>query len=200
MKNNIDRFRKLAGLTLKDLADKAGISRVYLSNLKDGKKPLNERVLVSIAEALGCDPADLISEPRDTGEPHLIHVVGFVGAGEEVIPFDDYAKGDGLYQVECPSMLDPAKTVAVEVRGDSMEPVISDGFRLFYDAKAYGVPEEFIGSICIVKLVEGATFVKKVRKGSKVGCYHLTSLNPTTPTIENAPVEWSAKVKVMVQL
>ena len=68
MKNNIDTLRQNAGLTVQKLADAAGISRVYLSDLKEGKKPLNERVLTKLAKALKFEPYEILSAGFDKGD------------------------------------------------------------------------------------------------------------------------------------
>lgn len=62
MKNNIDYFRKKAGLTVQQLAELAGMSRIYLQELKAGKKRLNEDVLQRLAAALHCRIQDLVAE------------------------------------------------------------------------------------------------------------------------------------------
>lgn len=49
-------------MTMDELAHRTGYSRVFLHNLKSGKKRYNADNLKIIAEALGCTPAQLISE------------------------------------------------------------------------------------------------------------------------------------------
>lgn len=129
-----------------------------------------------------------------------IPVVAFVGAGSEVHSIDDHAKGTGLEMVDAPGRVNPDKAIALEVRGDSMEPIISDGFLLFYDKRLLdGVLDEWLGKICVVKIVDGPTLVKKVRRGSADGFYHLCSINPKEQDRLDQRVEWCAKVEVMVQ-
>ena len=65
-----------------------------------------------------------------------ISIAGKVGAGASVPVFDAYAKGDGP-QVICPPGLSPSGVVAVEVEGDSMEPVYSAGDLLFYSVLTF---------------------------------------------------------------
>lgn len=52
MTNNIKRIRKAKGMTAEQVFTKAGISRSHFSDLENGKKPLNERTMASIAKAL----------------------------------------------------------------------------------------------------------------------------------------------------
>jgi DNA-binding XRE family transcriptional regulator len=46
-------LRKFRGLTQKDLADRAGISRPYLTEIETGKKDGSIRAMKSLAEVLG---------------------------------------------------------------------------------------------------------------------------------------------------
>lgn len=61
--NNIDTLRKSAGMTVQELADKVGISRIYLSAIKSGRRDINGRIIQRIADALNCEPEDIISRP-----------------------------------------------------------------------------------------------------------------------------------------
>ncbi len=61
MDNQIDYYRKLRGLSVQELADKAGMSRVHLSNIKSGKKSLNTRHLQSLSDILNVTPAELLT-------------------------------------------------------------------------------------------------------------------------------------------
>lgn len=62
MKLRITEFRKLRGLTVEALADQAGMSKSYLSEVANGKKQANARVLETLARALKCAPTDLIDD------------------------------------------------------------------------------------------------------------------------------------------
>ena len=76
--HNIRRFRKEAGLSLSELAEKANISKGYLSALENEdedaeteRRPSGQS-LYKIAEALGITVADLIGEPtHDTQQPQI---------------------------------------------------------------------------------------------------------------------------------
>src|SRR6202046_3609256 len=82
--NKIDHYRKLAGLTVEELAKRAGISRGYLNELKRGQKRLNMDIIQKLAQPLGIKPHFLI---ETHGEK--IPIIGQVGAGGEVYPIDD---------------------------------------------------------------------------------------------------------------
>lgn len=60
-------WRKHRGLTLEKLAERVSLSAGYLSDLEKGKRRYNQDHLETLAEALRCDPADLIM--RDPTAP-----------------------------------------------------------------------------------------------------------------------------------
>ncbi len=58
----IRRRRILAGYTSHGFAEQARVSQGYLSNLERGKRFGSPPVLKRIADALGCEVADLVDE------------------------------------------------------------------------------------------------------------------------------------------
>lgn len=178
-------------LTQEQMAEKLGISVGLYNGLENGKRRMNEDYIAGAAVIFGISPADLISRV-----PILVAVPGRAGAGAEVHMVDDHAKGDGLYLVECPPQLSPCGTVAVEVSGDSMEPIYSEGDLLFYTRDAIGVPTEAIGQKCICEDESGRVWVKLVKNGSEPGLFHLLSLNPTSESKHNVGLRWAARVRL----
>lgn len=137
----------------------------------------------ALATAAGVSVSTLLGEQ--------VPVVGRVGAGQEMYPFDDHAMGDGLEHVDAPPGVSPEAVVAVEVAGTSMHP-IAEGWLLFYRRDVYGVPDECINKLCVCEVEGGATFVKEVRRGVDEGVFTLTSWN--APPIENVRLVWAARV------
>lgn len=123
---------------------------------------------------------------RDT-----VPVVSYVGAGSEVYSVDDHSPA-GLEQVDAPTGGD-IDSVAARVRGESMYPMLRDGWLIFWRRSASGVPSDCLNHLCIVKIADGGpTLVKTLRNGSKVGFFSLESWN--APTRENVKLDWAAKV------
>lgn len=56
-------LRKARGLTVDQLANMAGLSKSYLSEIENGKKQINGRRLEALAAALHAQPTDLIADP-----------------------------------------------------------------------------------------------------------------------------------------
>ena len=65
MSNNLKDLRMAAGLTQAELAQKSGINLRMIQYYEQGFKDLNKAAFetgLKLAEALGCDPRDLISK------------------------------------------------------------------------------------------------------------------------------------------
>lgn len=134
----------------------------------------------------------LAGAPGDARQ-RMIPIVGYVGAGAEVFAIDDHAKGAGLDEVECPwTELGPS-TVAVRVRGDSMEPAYYHGDLIYYE----GTHKDFthlLGKECVVALSDGRKFVKQLRR-TQNGQWYLHSHN--SEPILGVDIDWAAKVRLI---
>ena len=128
--------------------------------------------------------ADLTLRPK-------ANVVGYVGAGAEIFPLDDYARGNGMETVDAPIGFG-ADLVAVRVRGNSMFPMLLDGWLIFYRKDIEGVDDSYVNKLCVVRVAGGPTLVKWLRKGSKKGGYDLESFN--APTRKDETLEWASPV------
>ncbi|KAA5604243.1 helix-turn-helix transcriptional regulator [Roseospira marina] len=84
MENRIREWRKARGLTLKQLAERAGTSNQQISHLEKGRRRLSLEWMQRLAEALDCLPSDLLadsSQPRNERERALVEL--FRGLSEE---------------------------------------------------------------------------------------------------------------------
>lgn len=73
----VARYRDVAGLSQKQLADRCGVSRPYISQLENGHRPVTTRaLLIALADALGVATTDLTGSPRAPrdAEERPIHV------------------------------------------------------------------------------------------------------------------------------
>jgi transcriptional regulator with XRE-family HTH domain len=66
----IKEWRNHRGLTMERLADRLEISKATLSRIENGKQPYTQDTLEALADALSCEPADLIM--RDPTAPGAI--------------------------------------------------------------------------------------------------------------------------------
>jgi len=137
------------------------------------------------------DVAELVGRRVARKPDQEVRVVGYIGAGAEVFAVDDHEKGAGLDVVQVDF---PVKhgTIGVIVRGDSMMPMFEDGDLIGYIRDASG-PDQLIGKICVVKVVDGPTFIKRLKRGSVHGLYTLVSANARD--IEDVEIEWAARYR-----
>jgi phage repressor protein C with HTH and peptisase S24 domain len=185
------------GKSIRSIAESAGISYDKLKNLSQGKsKTTNVDDAMRVAASFGVSLEDfyegLLHPASDT-----VAVAGKVGAGAEIDLYDDHAKGNGLYHVARPAQLQGKSVVAVEVKGDSMEPIYAEGDVLFYSRATHeGVPVEAIGKKCIAEDMHGRVWVKYLKAGDVEGTYSLISLNPTGANMHGTAIRWAAPVRL----
>ena len=77
----IRRERQDRSMTIKELAEKAGLSEIYLGEIERGQKYPSANVLENIARALDLDLAEffelIAEEIRGRREPEMTRVIGF---------------------------------------------------------------------------------------------------------------------------
>ena len=62
---NLRKYRKAKGLKQKELADLVGVSESLISQFESGKKHPSFETALKIAEVLGCETYDLISNKEE---------------------------------------------------------------------------------------------------------------------------------------
>ena len=77
-------LRVQRGWTLRQTAERAGLSARFLVQLESGRGNISVRRLVDVAEALGTTAADLLAAPRRKSKP-VIALLGLRGAGKTTI-------------------------------------------------------------------------------------------------------------------
>ena len=165
------------------LAEALDLSPGYVSSLAQNKASPSPKLLEEIAEYLDIDPGWLIVKSRP------VPVVGRVGAGSEVELVDAYARGDGLYHVDSPADLPARDVVAVEVVGDSMEPLITQGDVLFFSRDFVGLNVGAVGTVSIINTHDGRVLVKQLLQGREKGLFDLYSANDRA-----APPEYGVRL------
>lgn len=187
MGNGLKRLRQARGWTHEQAAEAMGISRGQLIKLERGERRLTAEYIRLAAEAFGTSELEVLGTPR------AVRLVGKVGAGAEVHLFDGDASSERIDEVEAPPGADDM-TVAVIVEGDSMSPRYMERETIYYRrADTTGDPSNLIGREVVVRLADGRTFVKVLRRGSSPGYFTLDSYN--APPMEDVVVEWVVPVK-----
>lgn len=185
--NRLKELRQARGLSHDKLAERVNTSRGQIYQLEKGLRKLSLDWMVRLAEALGCQPTDLISD-----QPIMVPVVGIVGAGAEVFPIDDHMQGTGIEEVEAPPGVDPRETVALRIKGDSMMPFMPEGTIVYYSERFDGGCDAYLNKLCVVKIKDGPTLLKMLKKGYARGRFNLMSYN--ADMIEDVQLEWCAKI------
>jgi DNA-binding XRE family transcriptional regulator len=190
-------YRKRQKMTQEELGKALGLGQATISRWEKGAEPTRENWIALMEHARHFDielPDPWAIKAGGGGSKEGVWVVGYVGAGAEVIGIDDHAQGAGLEHVD-PGFPVSHGVVAVIVRGDSMLPKYEDGELIGYyrDTRP---PDELIGKTCVLKLADGRYFIKRIRRGSAPGFHTLVSSNASD--IEDVVIEWAGEIRFTV--
>ena len=195
----IDRLAQEHGMSASGLARRSGLDPTTFNKSKritrEGKLrwPSTESISkVLTATNAGLDEfVSYIAEGEGGGVYRNIPLIGFAQAGASGY-FDDagYPVGAGWDEIPFPGFGDP-NAYAVEINGDSMEPVFRDGDIVIVS------PEASIrrGDRVVVKTHDGEIMAKELRRRTAKKI-ELSSLNRNHDdrVLETADVEWVARV------
>ena len=195
----LDRLAQAHGLSASGLARKAGLDPTTFNPSKrvtpQGKPrwPSTEsvaKVLAATGSEIGGFVGLLNDSPRALARQR-VPIIGYAQAGSDGY-FDDagYPVGKGWDEVEFPDVGDP-NAYALEVAGDSMEPVYRDGDRIIVS------PEASIrrGDRVVVRTVGGEVMAKELlrRSASRVELKSLNSAH-ADPVLALDQVAWMARI------
>ncbi|MBN1960825.1 MAG: helix-turn-helix domain-containing protein [Deltaproteobacteria bacterium] len=183
MRNRIAERREQLRLNKTEAAQRVGTSKQHYGRLEAGITGLDAEWLIKLGKAFECRPLDLVPELGDI-EAMSVPLVGYVGAGEKVLNFDD---GE-LERIEPP----PLEASVLRVRGDSMWPVYREGDLLFFIPTDTFDPQACLYRDCILQLVDGLTYVKRIIPGPDPTLFTLTSYRG--PEIIGVQIRWASPV------
>lgn len=171
-----------------ELAKLLRLSPDKVSKLRDGARQPKAAELPVIEQFLGeASPA----RERGRAAGSTVPIVGYVGAGASE---HRYAVAQGALDEIAAPLGATDKTVAVEIRGDSLGELF-DRWVAFYDDVRTPVTDDLLGKLCVVGLADDRVLIKKIRPTRVPGLYDLTSDN--AEPIRNVRIEWAARVKIM---
>lgn len=195
----IDRLAQDAGLTPSGLARRAGLDPTTFNKSKRLTRESKPRwpSTESIAKILAATGASMekfvgfIDAGKGGRGGRNVPLIGFAQAGAAGY-FDDagYPTGGGWDEIPFPEVADP-HAYALEVSGDSMEPVFRDGDRLVV-SPAGSIRR---GDRVVVRTNDGEVMVKELVRQTALRI-ELRSLNTAHPdrSFDLGDVAWIARV------
>ncbi len=195
----IDRLAAKHGLSASGLARRSGLDPTTFNKskriTKEGKQrwPSTESI-AKVLTATGDSLAEFVAQMGEDNASVLaqrIPVIGYAQAGDKGY-FDDagYPTGSGWDEVLFPQ-IDDLHVFALEISGDSMEPIYRDGDTIVVSPGA-GIRR---GDRVVVRTREGEVMAKELARQSarKV---ELVSLNEEHPdrTLNVEEIDWMARI------
>ena len=115
-----------------------------------------------------------------------------------IFGIDDHAMGGGMDSAPRPPDSPHDDLVALRIRGNSMRP-LREGWLVYYRRDADGVDEgTCLNQLCVVRLVDGRTLLKELRRGYQAGHYNLHSWAAGADVIEDVAVAWASPVSAIL--
>lgn len=172
--NNVKTYRKRAGLTQLELAEKVNMSRSHIASIEIDKYNPSISTLEAIAQAIGIDMETLVGsdykEATFTKKGVRIPVLGEIRAGIPIEAITDVLD----YEDISAEMAAGGEYFGLRVKGDSMVPVLLEGDTIIVRQQ----PEVENGETAIVSINGDEATVKKV-KFNQDGSVMLIPNNPS---------------------
>lgn len=131
-----------------------------------------------------------VADSMRTPPLRTVKLKGYVGASGEAFYYR--LADEDLEEVPAPENAND-ETVAVEVRGKSLGPAL-ESWLVYYDDVRSPITEDLYNQLCVVGLADDRLLVKRLeRRGGRL----ILVSNNGEPDIENAEIEWAAKVTSM---
>jgi len=126
---------------------------------------------------------------RAIGPDNVVALMGYIGAGAEIMPEFEQVPPDGIDQIEVPFPL-PDDMIAFEVKGDSMLPIFKDRAIIICYREQKRPLESFYGEEAAVRTSDGKRYIKTITRGA--GGVNLMSFNAAL--IEDVELDWIGEI------
>lgn len=186
--DNLRAARTKAKLTREALAEKLGVSSTTIYRKENGERKLELEELADYAEALNCSVFNLISGNGSS----KVHVRAKIILGE--IHMIEALQDKELLQVDLPPGIEYSnKLYIIMAEDDSMADAIYKGYLIIAEEKPDAVCENLNSKIpYVVKIANGKTLIRFIRKGYTFGKYNLVGHN--ADVTEDATLEYCHKI------
>lgn len=158
-------------------------NRSILNKIVTGDRELKADELYDISRATG------YPIPGEGSVEATVPLMGYIGAGAEIMPDFEQVPPEGLDQINVPFPM-PADMIAFEVRGISMLPVYKEGAVVICFREQKKPIESFYGEDAAVRTSDGRRFLKTIMRGDPG--VNLISWN--APPIEAVALEWVGEI------
>jgi hypothetical protein len=162
-----------------------------------GKQPSAVTDLLQGKRQLKASQIPIVASYLEIAAPPVLGVTRIVGqAGATPDGAVSFASGQGDFGE---AMMPPGSTkdtVAVEIVGDSMRGVASNGWLVYYDEVREPPTSDLIGELCVVGLPDERVLIKYLHNGRGPGLFDLESV--TAPIMRDVEVLWAAGVTALI--
>ena len=130
--NQIKKYRKLRGMTQKELGLKIGVKHNTISGYESGTNEPEQNTLFAIADVLGISINDLFPPTTESEVTNLIAlprevrpipIIGTIACGDPILAEQSFED----YRYEVVENLPSGRLYYLFAKGDSMSPTIPDG-------------------------------------------------------------------------
>ncbi|MGY2051711.1 helix-turn-helix domain-containing protein [Methylobacterium sp. JK268] len=184
MANNLKELRRKRGWTMEVAADAMGLSTKGYEKIERGERRLTADRIARAAEIFQVSAIEII------GDRNPIKIIGEIKKGGIVKRFSGSRE---LFE-DAPRPEDASQgTVALIVTEDGAMPAVAEeNWLVYHDEEHAEVPEEWIGSLCVVSGRDGMMRIGRVFHGGRPGTYDLFTVGHDI--VRGIDVEWAAKV------
>lgn len=190
--SNIRKFREKKKLTQKEFAALLGYKdHTAIVRIEKDASGLTYKKLENFARVLGVSVLELLGAEKLDEDTVRIPVLGRVAAGIPITAIEETIDWEEIPR----SMANTGEFFGLKIKGDSMSPVIQDGYNVIIRKQSYADDGDIV-----IALVNGEDGICKKFKRTKDGIF-LISLNPsyaplffTNKEIENLPISILGKV------
>ncbi|QHJ77739.1 MAG: LexA-like protein [Bacteriophage sp.] len=186
--NRLKTARKAVGFSsARDAATALGINyRTYVGH-ENGNRGISRETLGLYAKRFHVTLDWLLTGKKSA--IYSVPLMGYIGAGAEIMPDFEQVPPDGLEKIEIPFQI-PDDMVAFSVKGDSMLPMYKDGYIIIVYRDQRKSIESFYGQEAAVRTSDGKRFIKTIMRGADG--VNLFSWNAAP--IENVKLEWIGEI------